>query len=96
MPRGILLAFWAFETDFGQVQGDFNTANALVTLGHDCRRPELFQPQILAAISALRTGRDRPRPHHRRLGGRNRHGADAARTTFSNGAWTAMATALVS
>jgi len=51
VPRGILLAFWAFETDFGQVQGDFNTRDALVTLGHDCRRPELFQPQILAGIA---------------------------------------------
>jgi lytic murein transglycosylase len=56
VPRGILLAFWAFETDFGQVQGDFNTANALVTLGHDCRRPELFQPQILAAITLTQQG----------------------------------------
>ena len=49
VSRGILLAFWAFETDFGQVQGDFNTRNALVTLAHDCRRPEIFQPQVLAA-----------------------------------------------
>ncbi len=51
VPRGILLAFWAFETDFGAVQGDFNTRNALLTLAHDCRRPEIFQPQILAAIT---------------------------------------------
>lgn len=51
VPKGILLAFWAFETDFGQIQGDFNTRDALVTLGNDCRRPELFQPQILAAIA---------------------------------------------
>ena len=56
VPRGILLAFWAFETDFGQVQGDFNTVNALVTLGHDCRRPDLFQPQILAAITLAERG----------------------------------------
>ncbi|MFO1203726.1 MAG: lytic murein transglycosylase [Tabrizicola sp.] len=49
VSRGILLAFWAFETDFGQVQGDFNTRNALLTLAHDCRRPEIFQPQVLAA-----------------------------------------------
>ena len=39
------------HTDFGQVQGDFNTLNALVTLAHDCRRPDLFQPQILAAVA---------------------------------------------
>lgn len=49
VSRGILLAFWAFETDFGKVQGDFNTRNALVTLAHDCRRPEIFQPQVIAA-----------------------------------------------
>lgn len=51
VSRGILLAFWAFETDFGAVQGDFNTRNALLTLSHDCRRPELFQPQVIAAIA---------------------------------------------
>jgi len=56
VPRGVLLAFWAFETDFGQVQGDFNTANALVTLAHDCRRPALFRPQILAAITLFARG----------------------------------------
>ena len=56
VSRGIILAFWAFETDFGQVQGDFNTRNALVTLAHDCRRPEFFQPQVLAAIALTARG----------------------------------------
>ncbi|WP_373355746.1 lytic murein transglycosylase [Pseudoroseicyclus sp. CXY001] len=56
VPRGILLAFWAFETDFGQVQGDFNTANALVTLAHDCRRPDLFRPQVFAAMALHERG----------------------------------------
>lgn len=51
VSRGILLAFWAFETDFGGYQGDFNTLNALVTLAHDCRRPGLFRPQVLAALT---------------------------------------------
>lgn len=49
--RWILLAFWAFETDYGGFQGNFNTLNALVTLSHDCRRPELFRPQIFAALT---------------------------------------------
>jgi lytic murein transglycosylase len=57
VPRGILLAFWAFETDFGQVQGDFDTTNALVTLAHDCRRPELFRPEVLAAMQLHAEGR---------------------------------------
>ena len=56
VSRGILLAFWAFETDFGAVQGDFNTRNALLTLAHDCRRPEIFQPQVLAAITLTGMG----------------------------------------
>jgi len=56
IPRGVLLAFWAFETDFGAIQGDFNTLNALVTLAHDCRRPELFRPQVFAAFELFERG----------------------------------------
>ncbi|WP_288938086.1 lytic murein transglycosylase [uncultured Roseovarius sp.] len=56
ISRGVLLAFWAFETDYGAVQGDFNTLNALVTLSHDCRRPELFRPQIFAALELFEKG----------------------------------------
>ncbi len=56
VSRGVLLAFWALETDYGQVQGDFNTLNALLTLSHDCRRPSLFQPQIFAALELYERG----------------------------------------
>lgn len=56
VDRNVLLAFWAFETDYGTFQGDFNTANALVTLAHDCRRPELFRPQIFAAMELFKHG----------------------------------------
>ena len=58
---GILLAFWAFETDFGANQGNFNTVNALVTLAHDCRRPEIFRPQVFAALEMYRRGELDPR-----------------------------------
>ena len=61
VSRGVLLAFWAFETDYGAIQGDFNTANALVTLAHDCRRPELFRPQVLAAMELHAKGEFDPR-----------------------------------
>jgi len=56
VSRGVLLAFWAFETDFGGFQGDFNTLNALVTLSHDCRRPELFRPQVFSALELFEQG----------------------------------------
>lgn len=53
---GVLLAFWAFETDFGATLGNFNSRNALLTLAHDCRRPDLFRPQIFAALSLAQRG----------------------------------------
>lgn len=56
VDRNVLLAFWALETDYGTFQGDINTANALITLAHDCRRPELFRPQVLAAIDLYLRG----------------------------------------
>ena len=56
VSRGVLLAFWALETDFGQVQGNFNTLNSLLTLSHDCRRPELFRPQVFAALELFERG----------------------------------------
>ena len=56
ISRGVLLAFWALETDFGQVQGEYNTLNALMTLSHDCRRPELFRPQVFAALELFTRG----------------------------------------
>lgn len=58
---GVLTAFWAFETDYGAVQGDFNTVDSLVTLSHDCRRPGLFQPQVLAALELYERGALDPR-----------------------------------
>lgn len=56
VPAGVLLSFLALETDFGQVQGDFNTLNSLMTLAHDCRRPELFRPHLFAALQLYLNG----------------------------------------
>ncbi len=52
----IITAFWAFETDYGAVQGDFLTLNAVATLAHDCRRPELFRPQLIALAKLISEG----------------------------------------
>jgi len=61
VSRGVLTAFWAFETDFGAVQGNFNTLNSLMTLSHDCRRPDLFQPQVFAALELYERGNFDPK-----------------------------------
>jgi len=52
----VVAAFWALETDFGAVQGDFKTLDALATLSHDCRRPELFRPQLMALLKLIDLG----------------------------------------
>ena len=38
------------ETDFGAVQGNFNTLNALATLAHDVEGVQMFQIEFLAAL----------------------------------------------
>lgn len=52
----VITAFWALETDYGAIQGDFTTINALVTLAHDCRRPELFMPQVVPLLKLIDAG----------------------------------------
>lgn len=56
VPGPVIAAFWALETDFGAVQGDFHTLSALVTLSHDCRRPELFRKQIVPLLTLIDRG----------------------------------------
>lgn len=60
IPAGVLAAYWGLETDFGGFQGTTPTLNALVTLAHDCRRPELFRPQIFAALDLYERGQFDP------------------------------------
>jgi lytic murein transglycosylase len=55
-PASVITAFWALETDFGAVQGDFPTLNALVTLAHDCRRPQLFRPHLVPLLTLIDRG----------------------------------------
>ena len=52
----VITAFWGLETDFGGYQGDFDTLNSIATLAHDCRRPELFRPQLIALARLIDLG----------------------------------------
>lgn len=56
VPAAVITAFWALETDFGQVMGDDPTLVSLATLGYDCRRPDLFRPQLISALKILDRG----------------------------------------
>jgi len=56
VPAAVITAFWALETDFGANTGNFDTLRSLATLAHDCRRPELFRPQLISALKIIDMG----------------------------------------
>ena len=56
VPAAVITAFWALETDFGANTGDMPTIPSLVTLAWDCRRPELFREQLMAALGIIDRG----------------------------------------
>lgn len=56
VPAAVITAFWGLESDYGAVQGNVDTLQALLTLAHDCRRPALFRPQLIDALRLLERG----------------------------------------
>ena len=57
VPRQILVAIWGLETDFGKGDmGKLPVIRTLTTLAHDCRRTELFQGELIAALKIVQRG----------------------------------------
>ncbi len=57
VPPQILLAVWGLETDFGTADmGRRPVIRTLATLAHDCRRSELFQTELIAALKIVQRG----------------------------------------
>lgn len=56
VPGPVIVAIWGLETDFGANSGHFPTIRALATLAYDCRRPEKFRGELLAALRIVDRG----------------------------------------
>lgn len=57
VPRTILVAIWGLESDFGKGDiGKLPVIRTLATLAHDCRRTDLFQGELLAALKVVQRG----------------------------------------
>ncbi|MCB1486863.1 MAG: lytic murein transglycosylase [Bauldia sp.] len=56
VPAPVIVAFWGLETDFGANVGDGHTLVSLATLAYDCRRPDLFRQQLIAALKIIDRG----------------------------------------
>jgi membrane-bound lytic murein transglycosylase B len=56
VPPGPLIAIWGMETAFGSQRGKQNALSAVATLAYDCRRPEYFTDQLIAALKLVDRG----------------------------------------
>jgi len=57
VPREIIVAIWGLESDFGKGDmGKLPVFRVLATMAHDCRRTELFQGELIAALKIVQRG----------------------------------------
>jgi lytic murein transglycosylase len=56
VPGSIVIAIWGLETDFGVDVGKQPVLRSLATLAHDCRRSQMFQGELLAALQIIDRG----------------------------------------
>ena len=57
VPPQIIVAIWGLESDFGKGDvGKMPVMRTLATMAHDCRRTELFQGELIAALKIVQRG----------------------------------------
>ncbi len=57
VPPHLIVAIWGLETDFGSGDmGKLPVIRVVTTMAHDCRRTDLFQKELLAALQILQRG----------------------------------------
>ena len=56
VPRGILIAIWGVETNYGGNKGSFSVLRSLATLGYEGKRAEFGRQQLLYALRILQSG----------------------------------------
>ena len=56
VPGAVIVAIWGLETDFGANSGKFATIRSLASLAYDCRRPDKFRGELIAALQIVDRG----------------------------------------
>lgn len=57
VPATLLMAIWTLESDNGTGDmGKMSVVRTIATLAHDCRRTDLFQRELIAALQILQRG----------------------------------------
>ncbi len=57
VPKELIMAIWTLESDNGTGDlGKMSVVRTIATLAHDCRRTELFQGELIAALQIVQRG----------------------------------------
>jgi lytic murein transglycosylase len=57
VPKELLMAIWTLESDNGTGDmGKLPVVRTIATMAHDCRRTELFQRELIAALQIVQRG----------------------------------------
>jgi lytic murein transglycosylase len=64
VPGAVIVAIWGLETDFGVNTGKSPTIRSLATLAYDCRRPDKFRGEVIAALQIVDRGDMAPGDMH--------------------------------
>ncbi len=64
VPGAVIVAIWGLETDFGADNGKFPTIRSLASLAYDCRRPDKFRGELVAALKIVDRGDMAPQDMH--------------------------------
>ena len=78
VPPPVIAAFWGLETDFGGNSGKLPILKSLATLAYDCRRPDRFHEELIAALKIVDRGDLSPERDDRLVGRRTRPDAVSA------------------
>jgi lytic murein transglycosylase len=57
VPPALIVAIWGLESDYGVGDmGKMPVVRVVATMAHDCRRTDLFQRELIAALKILQRG----------------------------------------
>lgn len=60
VPREVIVALWAIESNFGRNMGSYHVPSSLATLAYEGRRREFFENQLMDAITIIHQGHISP------------------------------------
>lgn len=61
VPGPVLVAYWGLESRYGTYNANYDVIRSLATLAFDCRRPELYRPNLMNALRIVERGDLSPR-----------------------------------